>query len=71
MAAVKTLQSQIIQLTKAYAKAEDLEQKQIIANVAYNQRLVLNELLNTAEKRTKILDDSTKDDSNKKEKGLT
>lgn len=68
LAAVKTLQSQIIQLTKAYAKAEDLEQKQIIANVAYNQRLVLNELLNTAEKRTKILDDSTKDDSDKKDK---
>lgn len=68
LAAVKTLQSQIIQLTKAYAKAETLEQKQIIANVAYNQRLVLNELLNTAKKRTKILDDSTKHDAGTKDK---
>jgi len=68
LAAVKTLQSQIIQLTKAYAKAEGLEQKRIIANVAYNQRLVLNELLTQTNKRTKILDDATKDDLERQRK---
>ena len=63
--AIQQVENQIASLVEQANKTTNAKTKQILAQVAYQEKLVLDEIKKTGKQREKILDDATKQDDSK------